>query len=452
MKKYSFVKGLLPADGLDFVGFHNSPDDEAALEVFLSKEVVIPMLQHVGSPCIPSVDIGTYVRIGQLIGKPGKDPNGSNSCIHASISGRVTEIKQIRLPDGRECEAVCIVSDGKRSSASMSGPMQDYHERSPQELYNLLYRAGIVGMGGEGYPAHYKCKTAKNADTILVNGMQSEPYLTCDSFQLREYTDRVIRGAAALAAIVQAGRVLVCLQDKWVSEINAVSDSIDRLRPSFPDRELDFVLFKSRYPQGYDRLIVQALFGGDIGMTDSLERDYNVIVFNVSTCSAFFDMIEKNMPCTSRIITLAGDRIGKKNLLVPIGTKISEILTAVPGIAEARIILGGALTGVYIQDLNTPVLKTTTGIMVIENPLPDAMRCIRCGSCVHACPVQILPYLSEKYILEKRDSELQKMNLHKCISCGSCSYVCPAHHQLSFHIARYAHQLRMRSGEKEKQG
>jgi len=450
MKKYSFIKGFLPFDGLDFIGTHTSLSEERALELFLPKEVLIPLLQHRGNPAELLVKEGDYVRIGQPIGKVKDAPSAP---VHASISGTVTSIEQLRLPDGRVSSAVRIESDGKRQYISSVKKNENFLDFTPKILWQLLFQSGIVGMGGEGYSAFYKCQIAEEfgVDTLLINGIQCEPYLTCDSYQLRERSSKVIQGAAALAGVLQIKKIRFCIQDKWMREIEAMYTALQGVETEFLDKEMEILLFRSRYPQGYEKLLCQAVYEKPFDLNKTVEEQYKAVVFNVSTCCAFAEMLEKNLPCVSRIITLSGDQMDKKNIQVPIGTRVSELLAAVPEAKDANIVLGGAITGVPISDLDMPVMKTTTGITVLQNEIPKPMHCIRCGSCESACPMNLIPHLCERLILGNKEKKLEKLPIEQCISCGACSYVCPSKHSLSYHIARYAHQARMKKMEGEKE-
>jgi len=446
MKKLSFIRGFLPSDGLDF-SKGRALSQERVLEQFSPKEVLIPMYQSIGTPAVPIVRPGLPVTIGQMIGKP---TSHISAPVHASISGVVTAIEQIRLPNGISCNAVRIQNDLKRRTHESVQKRTSPEKLSPKDLRRLLLFSGIVGMGGEGYPAAAKSLRASIAgvDTLYVNGLQSEPYLTCDTHLLREHADRVIQGAVALGSACKVQKIVFCLQDKCRPEIDTISNAIERFRPVYPDRELSMTVFKARFPQGYDKLLIKAIYQVELRAEQSIEETVKAVIFNVSTCAAFWEKVEKNLPCTSRVITIAGDSTAEHNVLVPIGTLVSDLLDRMPGMRSCkRIVMGGALTGVAITNLNTPILKTTQGITLIKQENPPKASCIHCGSCVDACPVGILPYLCDRLIeLDDMDA-LAYENIDTCISCGACSYACPAGIELSAHIARAAHkEQKERSG------
>ncbi len=446
MRKLSFKKGLLPRDGLGFSG-GRSYSQERILELFTPKEVVVPMLQHIGTPAVPCVAPGSSVEIGSLIGRP---TSHISAPVHAGISGIVTAIETIRLPNGAECAAVRIQNDLKRRTVPSLQRRANPEKLSVRDLKKLLLYSGIVGMGGDGYPAAAKCRRAEAAGvhTLFVNGLQCEPYLTSDVHILREHPERVVHGAMAFCSICKAQKVVICIEDKWKQEIDIIETLIERLRPEYQDRELSMTVFKSRFPQGYDKLLIKAVYGIELTENELIEERGGAVVFNASTCAAFWEMAERNQPSCSRIITIAGDLGSDHNVLVPIGTTVSELLEHTPGRGTCkRIVVGGALTGAAISDLNTPVIKTTQGLTLIKMENPRHTSCIHCGSCVEACPVGLLPYMLNR-LIELSDTEsLIRENIDKCISCGACSYVCPAGAELSARIVRAAHKIRTgRSG------
>ncbi len=446
MKKLAFKKGFLPIDGLDF-SRGRALSQERVLEQFNPKEVLIPMHQNIGTPSVPIVRAGSPVSIGQMIARP---TSHISTPLHASISGTVTAIESIRLPNGVKCDAVRIQNDLKRRLDESVQKRPFPEKLSPKDLRRLLLFSGIIGMGGDGFPAAAKCLRAVNAgvNTLYVNGLQSEPYLTCDIHLMREHADRVILGAVALGCICKVQKIVFCLQDTWRQEIDTMTGALERYRPNYPDRELSLLVFKARFPQGYERLLINAIYQVELTQEQHPEESVGAVVFNVSTCAAFWEKVEKNLPCTSRIITISGDAGAERNIQVPIGTLVSELLDRMPGMGSCkRIVIGGALTGVAITNLNTPILKTTQGITLIRRENPPRAACIHCGSCVEACPAGLLPNVCERLIEVSDNDALSRENIEQCISCGACSYVCPAGIELSAQIARAAHHHRTEAGK-----
>ncbi|MBP5492864.1 MAG: RnfABCDGE type electron transport complex subunit C [Clostridiales bacterium] len=441
MKKLTFKNGIMPRDGLDFVR-QRKYMREALLEVCSPREVILPMQMHVGSPCNPVVSVGDSVAMGDLIGAP-TDMHGVP--VHASISGTVTKIDSIRLPNKVSCKAVYIKNDLRRRVSSQIRPRKDYARLSLSELSKLLWASGICGMGGEGVPTYTKCMRAEKlgVDTLLVNATQSEPFLACDLHHIRVNASKVLQGAMALSGICRVKRIVFCIEDTWADEIEALTRAVEEQKHRYLDRKIEIQLFKTRFPQGCQQLIIKALYGVELPIGKGPEETVKAVLFNVSTCYAFFEMIEKNQTLTSRIVTISGDTITGHNVQVPIGTRVSELLERVPGAHTAqRIAWGGAMTGVAIKNLDVPIIKTTTAVTIIRKFEPPRTNCIHCGACVGACPVGLSPYLLNRLIeLGETDMAIEE-SVQQCIACGACSYVCPAGIELSTNIAKAAYRAR----------
>ena len=441
MKKLTFKNGIMPNDGLDFVR-QRKYMREALLEVCSPREVIIPMQQHVGSACSPTVSVGDSVAMGDVIGMP---PDMSGVPVHASVSGEVTRIDTIRLPNKVSCKAVWIKNDLRRRVSSTIQPRKDYSKLSLDELRKLLWASGICGMGGEGVSTYTKCINAEKlgVDTLLVNATQSEPFVACDLHHIRVNASKVLQGAMALSGICHVKRIIFCIEDIWTDEITALSNVVEEYRNRYLDRRIEIQLLKTRFPQGCQQLIIKALYNVELPIGVGPEERVKAVLFNASTCYAFFEMIEKNQPLTSRIVTISGDTIAGHNVLVPIGTSVSELLERVPGAHTAqRIAWGGAMTGVAIKKLDVPNIKTTTAITIIRKFEPPRTNCIHCGACVGACPVGLSPYLLNRLIeIDDLDS-VKRESVEQCIACGACSYVCPAGIELSTNIAKAAHRAR----------
>jgi electron transport complex protein RnfC len=443
MRKLSFRKGWIPLDGLAFSEDKKFPG-EPVLEIITPREIVLPMLQHRGSPAIPTVRESERVTIGQIVGKPS---SATSAPVHSGISGTVTGISGIILPDGTGCEAITIRNDLKRELHPSIRQRKFPDRLSREDLSKLLLYSGVVGMGREGMPTSVKCRNAERigVETLIINACQSEPYLTCDIHLIREQTERVIQGAFVLSGLCRVKKVIFCLLDKWEAELQALQRIFREHREKYPDRDLGIRVLRSRYPQGYDKLLIKALYGVELPVDASTEEAMGTVIFNASTCAAVWDMVDRNQPMTSRVISVSSDIARGHNVLVPIGTKIGELLERVPGAGSARkIVMGGAITGVAVRDMNTPVLKTTAGLMIVREHEPPRTACIHCGACVDACPAGLLPYLCERLLRMGESEALEREHIDSCISCGACSYVCPAGIDLSARIGRAAESMRKR--------
>ena len=247
----------------------------------------------------------------------------------------------------------------------------------------------------------------------------------------------------ALSGICRVKKVVFCIEETWTDEIDALSRAVANSKDRYMDRKIEIQLFKPRFPQGCQSLLIKALYKVELPLGKEPEEVVKAVLFNASTCFAFSEMIEKNQPLTSRIVTISGDTITGHNVLVPIGTSVSEILERVPGAHTAqRIAWGGALTGVALSSLDVPIIKTTTAITIIRKFEPPRLNCIHCGACVGACPVGLSPFLLNRLIELGQTEEIRNESVEQCIACGACSYVCPAGIELSTNIAKAAHRAR----------
>ncbi len=448
MRKLSFRKGLLPIDGLRFAQ-GRSLAQERVLENFSPKEILVPMLQHVGISSIPVVVEGTRVDIGQRIGRP---TSRFGVPIHAGISGVVTGIERITLPNHMTCDAIRIQNDLKRRVHPSVIRRERPERLAAEDLRKLLSYSGICGMGGEGVSASAKCAQAiaAGADTLYVNGLQSEPHLTSDLYLMHERALHVVCGAAAMAIACEIKRVVICIQETWNKEIAAVNAVLRDVENLYPSIDFSVRIFRARFPQGYDKLLIQAVYGVELSAQENISRAVKAVIFNVSTCNAFWDMVSRNMPSCSRVVTIADEGSSLRNVLVPTGTLIAELLERMPGVnSSSRIVIGGALTGVAVTNLDSPVMKTTQGITLIKTNPREKTPCIHCGACVAACPVGLTPYILVRLIDVDEQKAFVSKSLAACISCGACSYVCPSGIDLSARIVKAAHRREIRGKRKE---
>lgn len=438
-RKYSFHKSIFPDDALDF-SKRSSLIKEKMLERIYPTKLIIPMKQNYGSECIPCVKPGDKVLIGTCVGIPPKNSLGAP--VHCGISGTVTEIRDITLPDGTKTSAVCIENDGKRTRHP-SIVHRNSFDIDAKQVLGIVNSAGVVGMGGEGIPTASKLLRAKKlkVNTLLVNCLQSEPFSTCDLYLVDERPDSIVMGAIALAKCCGASNIDFLISEKRKTERQALETACDRIAEEYPDIKFELRLFKERFPQGYYRLVARALYDVELSSHETLEEKCGAVLFNCSTLSACWDAISENMPLTSRIVTVSDDSVSGHNVIAPIGTPISEIMnsTEVPVETSGRIVLGNALTGIGVSSSeNVPVTKTTSAITVIKSIDQPTIACIHCGQCADACPMGIFPSLASRMIELGYPSLAKNAGASKCISCGVCSYVCPAGINLTGIVASFA--------------
>ena len=402
-RRYSFYKGLFPGDVLNF-SKRSHYVREIMLERVYPTRVILPMKMHYGVPAVPCVRIGDSVLAGQCVGIPEK---GTFSVpVHTGISGTVTDIKPITLPNGIATRAVIIHNDMKRTRLDSLKP-RSLMKLSATEAINIITDAGICGMGGEGIPTGAKLRRAKKegVSDLLVNCLQSEPYSTSDLTAITEYPDYVVNGAAA------------CIK-----------------------------IFRERFPQGYYRLIAKALYGKSINAQDTLERTCGAVLFNCSTMLACWEALSDNIPMMSRIVSITGDASGIHNMLVPIGTPVSELINSVGDFRASggRIVWGNCLTGIEIKDPeNTPVIKLTSAISIIRRQVVPRTPCIHCGLCSECCPMGLSPNTIYEMLNQGLTQKASEEGARDCIACGSCSYICPAGISLTDKIAAFAGEGRV---------
>ena len=438
-RRYSFHKGFSMDNALEF-SKRSSFKREILLEKLYPSKIILPMKMNYGEAAVPTVRVGEKVTIGQCVGAP--NPGSFAVPVHSGISGEVTDIRNITLPNRVTCKAVVIESDRKRTYHPSVYPRSDVNV-SASKVRGIVKDAGIVGMGGEGIPTIAKINMARRSgvDRILVNCLQSEPYANCDFMRISESPEYIIMGSVALAGAVGVKRIDILISDNRKEEIAALQNAMQMSAGDYSGFIFNFKYFKERFPQGYYGLVAKALYGVDLKEGETLESRCKAVMFNCSTVYSCWEAIADNMPLSSRIISVSGDNSEGHNVLVPIGTTVSEILNTVnDNIKTAKkLVWGNCLTGLEIKDPdNTPIIKTTSAISVITRKEFNTTSCIRCFKCEDTCPMGLEPGLLYNLLRRGLQYQAQNEGAAKCIACGSCSYVCPATIDLTGAIASYA--------------
>lgn len=389
--------------------------------------VCIPMLQHIGKPAMPIVKQGDNVFVGTLIAEA--DGNISTP-MHASVSGTVKEIT-IKNLNGRPCECVVIESDGQMTP---DPELKPFKILSSGDIAKAAGLCGLVGLGGAGFPTNVKLTPpeGKTIDTLIVNAAECEPYITSDYRECMENYNDVINGVYMLKSALDIERVIICVENnkpKAIEKLYAVATD----HRDFNDT-VKLMKLPSKYPQGAEKVIIYSATGRKLPV-GSLPGDIGCIVMNVTSIGALYRFISTGMPLVSKRITVDGDAVTEpKNIIVPIGTKISDILEFVGGIDEdaCRITMGGPMMGVSVTDTDAVVEKRNNAILVMKNPKKTVTTaCIRCARCAAGCPMGLFPAKVETaYRMSKTDA-FEKLNVSYCMECGSCSYICPAKRPLT---------------------
>lgn len=420
--------GLLTFRG----GIH--PDDGKALSknrevvpVEAGDKLYFPLSQHIGAPAVPLVQKGDRVLRGQMIAEAG---GFVSAPVYASVSGTVTGIRPMRMAAGNFCD--CIVVENDRLMEEVPYEKAEWEELKGEEILNRIRKAGIVGMGGAGFPTHVKLapKDPERIDTILVNGAECEPYLTSDYRRMLEEPDQVTEGLRIVLKLFPKARGCICVEDNKRDCAQALKKCLR------PEDRIDVKLLKTKYPQGAERMLIYAVTGRKIN-SSMLPADAGCIVDNVDTVAAIYRAVALGEPLMGRILTVTGDAVSSPgNFLAPVGMLFSEVLEAAGGLKNQaeKLIIGGPMMGNAIFDLQIPVTKTSSALLALTADEVSAMEpsaCINCGRCAEVCPGQVLPARLAVFADHGEEENFLKYHGMECCECGCCSYVCPAKRQLT---------------------
>ena len=411
---------------LFFGGIHPKYNKEMSTHVtdfqeITPKQVVIPMVQHIGAPCTPLVSVGDRVLRGQKIG----DGEGLCVPVHASVSGTVVAIEPRPHTNGRMVNAVVIENDFQDEAVPATPVEGDLAQVETDVILHAIREAGIVGMGGAAFPGNVKALSAMgNVDTLIANACECEPYITADDSLLRTEPEHVLEGMRILKRVLNPQRLVLAVEDNKVQAIG----KIKALQKDFP--EIELAVLPTRYPQGAEKQLIQALTGREVE-PGKLPVSVGCAVFNVSTFAAIYRAVRIGIPLTKRIVTISGEAIAQpQNFIVRIGTSFHDLIEVAGGLNDKteRVISGGPMMGFAQSDLAVPVVKATNSILCLLKDLNGAADnpvCIRCGKCVEACPMRLQPLYLYRFQKAGNLAELERLNLLDCIECGSCAFTCP---------------------------
>lgn len=395
------------------------------------QRVILPMQQHIGAPCKPVVKKGDHVYLGQVVG----DSEGYVSApIHASVSGTVAEIRNVMLTGDRPVEAVVIDSDGLMEPDPSIKPPEPIKDK--KSLAEAARASGLVGLGGAGFPAHVKLNVpeGKNIDTLIINVAECEPYVTSDHREALENGKNVLDGIYKVKEILDVHRVLIAVEDNKpdvIAELHRIADNGEM----DPKDEVRVLALKSRYPQGAEKVLVQACTGRKVP-AGGLPADVGCLVMNIASVSFLASFMRTGMPLTKKRVTIDGSAIKEpQNVIVPIGTPIKDVIEFCGGYkSESRkMLMGGPMMGIAIVGDELPILKQNNAILAFdenEAKMYETTDCIRCGRCVAACPMNLMPTKLEKAAQKKDTEALMELDVMTCMECGCCAFSCPAGRRL----------------------
>lgn len=396
----------------------------------LPEKLFIPLQQHIGEPAEPVVKPGDKVLKGQTIAQV-KDYIGAP--IQAPTSGTISDISKTLVPHPSGLSATCIVMDpdGKETWGELPEPLPHYEQLEVNILRERIRWAGIVGLGGAAFPTSVKVNPGPEhpIHTLVINGAECEPYITCDDMLMRDQADRVLEGVHILLHIIGAKRCLIGVEDNKPAAISALEQALQ-------DSQLDNVeirVLPTRYPTGGEKQLIKLLTGLEVP-SHGIPAEIGVVCLNVATTAAVTDAVLAGRPLLQRIVTVTGEGVNKPcNLEVLFGTPVNYVVQHAGGYSDRihRLILGGPMMGFTLQDDSVPVIKSTNCLLAASAAeAPDtgpASACIRCGKCAEVCPANLLPQQLYWHARAKDLENAQEYNLFDCIECGCCSYVCPSH-------------------------
>lgn len=421
MKTKTFARGGVHAPHHKHFTEHKSIEDAVT-----PAEVTIPLRMHAGAPAKPVVEVGQEVKIGDKIA----EADGFISApIHATISGKIKAIKPHNTVVGVPVESIVIEADEEQPD--FSGDNIDVSTLSNEQIVEAVKNAGIVGLGGAAFPTHVKLTPPKEVtiDSLIINGCECEPYLTCDHRLMLERADEMIAGIKLLLKVSGAKKAYIGIENNKADAIDVISKKISN------EPAIEVVSLETKYPQGSEKHLIKAIVNREV-KAGALPSSVGALVQNVGTAISVYEACNQNKPLIERVVTITGNGVKEpKNLKVRIGTQIKELIEQCGGLNDdvAKIIVGGPMTGFSIFDTSIPVTKGTSGVVVLTSDEVNEQvidPCVRCGTCVSNCPMGLQPLNITAYIGLDLIEEALDLGLMNCIECGICSFVCPSNRAL----------------------
>ncbi len=390
------------------------------------EKILLAMSQHIGAPCMPTVKVGDTVEVGQIVGDSGQ---AVSAPIHSGVSGKVTGMPTLMLPGGRTTQALEITSDGEqRLHESVQPPVVNNRE----DFLKAVRQSGLVGLGGAGFPAHIKLNPPNidEVDTLIINAAECEPFITADYRECMENSWDIVSGVQTVMEFLAVRQVIIAIERNKpaaIKELSQIAASVSK-----PGREVRVKALPARYPQGAEKVLIATCTGRRVP-PGKLPADVGCVVMNVTSIAVLSRYLKTGMPLLQKRLTVDGSAIAHpQNVLVTIGTPIKDVIAFCGGYQETpgKLLMGGPMMGLALMDDELPVLKQNNAILAFsqEDAAVDPITpCIRCGRCVAACPMQLMPTDIARAYSAKDVDAMKRLDVATCMECGSCAYSCPAH-------------------------
>ncbi|SDJ56044.1 electron transport complex protein RnfC [Lachnospiraceae bacterium G41] len=419
---FTFHGGIHPYDGKDI------SKDKPIVDYSPKGLMVYPLSQHIGAPAEPVVEIGEHVLVGQLI---AKETGFVSSPIYSSVSGTVKAIEPRRIITGDHVKSIVIENDGAYDEVEFT-PNPDYTKLSREEIVSLIQKAGIVGMGGAGFPTHVKVspKEPDKIEYIIANCAECEPYLTSDYRIMIETPEKLVEGLRIELSLFNNARGILAVEDNKPDCIKILKELTKN------DEKITVIGLKTKYPQGSERHLIFATTKRAIN-SSMLPADAGCIVNNVDTICSIYQAVVEGRPLLHRIVTVTGDCVkNPQNFRIPIGTNYHELIDEAGGFIKEpeKIVSGGPMMGFAIFDLDVPATKTSSALLCLSKDQISSAKetaCINCGRCVEVCPGRVVPSKLADFAQNGNREMFEKYNGMECCECGCCSYICPAKRYLT---------------------
>ncbi|MCQ2310489.1 MAG: electron transport complex subunit RsxC [Paludibacteraceae bacterium] len=399
-------------------------------ECALPKQAIIPLAQHIGAPAKPVVQKGDKVKVGQLLAEAGGFVSAN---VHSGVSGTVTKIDTTIDAWGMKMPAIFIDVEGDEWMEGIDRTSDVIRECNldPKEIVDKIAKAGIVGLGGACFPTHVKLcpPPGQKAEVLIVNGVECEPYLTCDHQLMLEHGEEVVIGIQIVMRALGISRAIIGIEKNKPDAIARMTELAQKTLG------VEVKPLKLKYPQGGEKQLIDACIGRQVA-SGALPISTGAVVDNVATIYAIYEAVQKNKPLISRVMTVTGKSVAKPgNYLVRFGTPLAQVVELAGGIPEdtGKIIGGGPMMGRAMNNIDMPAHKRTSGLLFLpekESRRGEVENCIRCGKCVSACPMGLEPYLLSRQSELKMYDEMEAHDIMDCIECGCCQFTCPSHRPL----------------------